>query len=201
MYEMISLPYEIDDLEPYIDSKTVSIHYNKHYKGYMDKLNYLLNKNNYNFNDSKELLVDNISMFDMNDRGEILYNLGGVLNHELYFKTMGNSNHQPKGEILRLINRDYGNYNNFKREFIKISNNLKGSGYTFLTMDKDNKLFIMNTSNQDNPLYYGYKPIMALDLWEHSYYLKYYNNRSDYINNFFNIIDFNNVNREIKKYL
>ena len=201
MYEMIDLKYDYDGLEPYIDAETINIHYNAHYKSYLDKLNYLLKKNNYNFSDSKEKLVDNISMFDMNDRGEILYNLGGVLNHELYFNSMGEINNQPTGEILRLINRDYGNYSNFQKEFIKTANNLKGSGYTFLTMDKNNKLFIMNTSNQDNPLYYGFKPILALDLWEHAYYLKYRNKRSDYINAFLNIIAFANINKEIKKYL
>ncbi len=201
MYKPITLKYPYSALEPFLNERIIDIHYNKHYLSYLNKLNKLLTDNNYKYNYPKEYLIDNINIFPMAVRGDILYNLGGVLNHELYFNSMGPNNHLPQGKILELINRDYQNYDNFKKEFQRVASNLVGSGYTFLTLDSNNKLYILNTSNQDSPFYYGFKPILALDLWEHAYYLQYLNNRQEYITNFFNIIDWNNVNNELNKYL
>ncbi len=193
MYIKINLDY--NSLEPYIDNKTLMLHYNVIYSGYIDKLNKLLKKNNYKDNYSLNELVDKIDMFPLEDRGEILYNLGGVLNHKLYFYEISDKgNNIPYGEILKDINKYFGSYDNFKKEFIKKSLNLVGSGYTFLVMDKTGKLQIINTSNEDTPYSYGFIPIIVLDLWEHSYYLKYTTNKEAYINNWFNLIDFKKIN-------
>lgn len=193
MYIKINLDY--NSLEPYIDNKTFMLHYNAIYNSYIDKLNKLLKKNNYKDNYSLNELVDKIDMFPLEDRGEILYNLGGILNHKLYFYEMSDKgNNIPYGEILKDINKYFGSYDNFKKEFIKKALNLVGSGYTFLVMDESGKLQIINTSNEDTPYSYGFIPIIVLDLWEHSYYLKYTTNKEAYINNWFNLLDFKKIN-------
>ena len=192
MYEKIKLDY--NSLEPFVDDETLDLHYNKHYGKYLDNLNRLLKKNNYKFTSLYDL-IENIDKINLNDRGEILFNLGGVINHSLYFYNMSNSgNNIPSGELGLEINKVYGSYDNFKKEFKKSALNLEGSGYTFLVLD-NNKLKIINTSNQDSPYYYGFIPILALDLWEHSYYLKYKNRKDEYIDAWFNLIDFKKTNK------
>lgn len=192
MYEKIKLDY--NSLEPFVDDKTLDLHYNKHYGKYLDNLNRLLKENNYKFTSLYDL-IENIDKINLNDRGEILFNLGGVINHSLYFYNMNNlGNNIPSGELGLEINKVYGSYDNFKKEFKKSALNLEGSGYTFLVLD-NNKLKIINTSNQDSPYYYGFIPILALDLWEHSYYLKYKNRKDEYIDAWFNLIDFKKTNK------
>lgn len=192
MYKKIKLDY--NSLEPLIDDETLYLHYNKHYGKYLDNLNELLVKGNYNFTSLYDL-IENIDKINLNDRGEILFNLGGVINHSLYFYVLSNlSNNIPSGKLGMEIDKIYGNYDNFKKEFKKSALNLEGSGYTFLVLD-NNKLKIINTSNQDSPYYYGFIPILALDLWEHSYYLKYKNDKEKYIDAWFNLIDYNKVNK------
>ena len=194
MYNRLILDYDYNSMEPIIDGETMYIHYNKHYLGYLDKLNSLLESSNYNYKYSKEELADKIDIFPIDKRGDILYNLGGVINHEIYFTSISNrGNIYPSGKLAEDINTYFGNYDNFKKEFKESANNLKGSGYTFLVKDKNNKLLIINTSNQDTPYYYGLTPIMGIDLWEHAYYLQYKNNRSLYIDNYFKIVDFKKI--------
>ena len=192
MYEKIKLDY--NSLEPFIDDETLGLHYNKHYGKYLDNLNRLLNENNYKFTSLYDL-IENVDKINLNDRGEILFNLGGVINPSLYFYNMSNlGNNIPSGELGLEINKVYGSYDNFKKEFKKSALNLEGSGYTFLVLD-NNKLKIVNTSNQDSPYYYGFIPILVLDLWEHSYYLKYKNRKDEYIDSWFNLIDFKKINK------
>ena len=199
MVKSMPLPYDYKALEPCISDVTVYTHYNKHYLGYLNKLNELLKK--YNTNLSKEDMVKNIENFELEDRGDILFNLGGVLNHEFYFKGMsGKKNNIPIGKLANDINKDFGSFESFKNEFKKKANSLKGSGYTFLVKDpKTDKLLIINTSNQDTPYSYNMIPIMNIDLWEHAYYLDYMNNRKDYIDNWFNLIDFEKLEEEYEK--
>lgn len=194
MYNRLILDYDYNSMEPIIDGETMYIHYNKHYLGYLDKLNSLLESSNYNYKYSKEELADKIDIFPIDKRGDILYNLGGVINHEIYFTSISNrGNIYPSGKLAEDIDTYFGSYDNFKKEFKESANNLKGSGYTFLVKDKNNKLLIINTSNQDTPYYYGFTPIMGIDLWEHAYYLQYKNNRSLYIDNYFKIVDFKKI--------
>lgn len=194
MYPIIVLDYPLNSLAPNISILTMNIHYNDIYKNNLITLNKLLNNNNYNYNYSLKELINNIDMFPIQIRGEILYYLSSILNHNLYFYNISNKkNILPTGKIKEEINKSFGNFNSFKQEFIRSANNLKGSGYTFLVKNKE-KLQIINTSNEDSPYSYGFIPIICLDLWEHAYFLDYHNNRSQYINNFFNIIDFNKIN-------
>lgn len=200
MYQKIKLKYGYGELEPIIDKKTVDIHYNKHYGKYLDNLNQILISLEFDFSYPKEELINHIQEFPLNQRDDILYNVGGVINHELYFNTMTPLiNQKPVGKLKEKIEQTYGNYENFKKEFIKTANFVVGSGYTFLVVNPENELEIINTSNQETPYLYGLTPILALDLWEHAYYLKYQNNRQDYINNFFSIIDFENVNKQYEQ--
>ena len=201
MYKKIDLNYS--SLEPYIDNKTLDIHYNKHYQTYLDNLNKLLNSIGYDYKYDLVELINNISMFDEKIRGEILYNAGGILNHELYFNIMNtNGLLEPSGKLMEDLISKYGTYNNFVSEFIKMASKLKGSGFTYLVLNNGN-LDIINLPNQETPYIYGMIPLIALDMWEHAYYLKYQNNKEQYIKNFFSIIDFNKIEeiyeKEIKK--
>lgn len=197
IYERIILDY--NSLEPVIDNKTLDLHYNYHYKSYTDKLNKLLKEINYNYEYTAIYLAKNIDVIDLNYRNEILYNLGGYLNHSLYFYTLNDSKMNIPIEFINIINKQFISFDNFKKEFINMALNLKGSGYTFLVLDKNNNLRIINTSNQDTPYYYGFTPIMTIDVWEHAYYLKYNYKKEEYLNNIFEIIDFNKVYELYKK--
>lgn len=190
-YERIKLDY--NSLEPVIDDKTLDLHYNKHYKNYTNKLNNLLNEINYNYEYSPQYLAQNIDIIPLINRNEILFNLGGYLNHSLYFDNFTNKKKDVPIQLLEQINRYFSSFDDFKNEFINMAKELKGSGYTFLVLDNNNKLRIINTSNQDTPYYYGFKPIMTIDVWEHAYYLKYTYNRSNYLDNIFSIIDWDKV--------
>ncbi|MDD3392123.1 MAG: superoxide dismutase [Bacilli bacterium] len=200
MYEIIKLDYDYNALEPYIDGETVDIHYNKHHKGYLNKLNNILNSLNYKYEYSLVELINHIDYFPMNLRGDILYNAGGVLNHNLYWYNMSpHHNNQLVGKLKEDILNKYGSYDNFKEAFIIKANAVVGSGWTFLVIKPNGTLDIINTPNQETPYLYGFTPIIALDLWEHAYYLEYQNRRSDYINNFFEIIDYMKINELYEK--
>lgn len=190
-YKRITLDYK--SLEPYIDDRTLDLHYNAHYRNYTDKLNKYLNDINYDYKDSPIYLAKHIDILPMENRDEILFNLGGYLNHNLYFYNLTNKKKDVPIELLNLINKYFGSFSLFKEEFIDMAMEVKGSGYTFLVMDKNNKLRIINTSNQDTPYYYGFTPIMTIDVWEHAYYLKYTYLRKKYLENVFDIIDFDKV--------
>ena len=190
-YKRITLDYK--SLDPYIDDRTLDLHYNAHYRNYTDKLNKYLNDINYDYKDSPIYLAKHIDILPMENRDEILFNLGGYLNHSLYFYNLTNKKKNIPIELLNLINKYFGSFSLFKEEFIDMAMEVKGSGYTFLVMDKNNKLRIINTSNQDTPYYYGFTPIMTIDVWEHAYYLKYTYLRKKYLENVFDIIDFDKV--------
>ena len=190
-YKRITLDYK--SLEPYIDDRTLDLHYNIHYRNYTDKLNKYLKDINYNYKYSAEYLAKNIDILPMENRDEILFNLGGYLNHSLYFYNLTDKKKEIPKELLDEINKYFGSFSLFKEDFIDMALEVKGSGYTFLVLDKNNKLRIINTSNQDTPYYYGFTPIMTIDVWEHSYYLKHTYDRKKYLDSIFNVIDFDKV--------
>lgn len=197
MYEKIKLDYS--SLDPYITEKTIYINYYNYYGNYIDNLNKLLIKNNYDYIYSMEELIDRIDMFNLEDRDDILYNLMGSLNHELFFYTMSPyGKNKPIGNIKNKIEEEFGTYDKFREEFIKKALELKGSGYTFLVVN-DSKLQIINTSVEDSALLYGFIPLLVIDMWEHAYYLDYEDNKLDYINNWFKLIDFEKVEKIYNK--
>ena len=191
MYKKIVLNY--DSLEPVIDSETLYLHYNKHYQKYLDNLNKLVG----DYRGSVEDIIKNIDDFELSKRSDILYNAGGVYNHELYFLSMNNIPYK-ENKLVRDLLKYYGSFDNFKKEFIKVASKLVGSGYTFLVLN-NRKFDIVNMPNQEVPYTYGMVPLLALDLWEHAYYLKYKNNRDLYINNFFSIINFDKAQEIYEK--
>ena len=200
MYSPIKLKYNLDELIPYLDYETLDIHYNKIYKKYVNELNKLLGDMKYNYKYSLKYLIRNIDKIPLSIRSDVLYYLGGVLNHSLYFYNISDKkNIIPVDKIKDDIDKYYGDYDNFKKLFISSASKIRGSGYTFLVIDNDKKLKIINLSNQESPYSYGYIPVISLDLWEHAYYLQYKNNREEYVKNFFNIIDFHNINKYYKK--
>lgn len=198
MYSAKPLPYPYNELEPQISSDTLHYHHDKHYQKYVDNLNKALEL--YNKKDMPiEEVVTNIDIFPIAERGTILFNAGGVLNHELYFDTMGNANHSLLGNFKEAIEKEYGNQENFEKAYQEEASKLVGSGYTFLVLNKQNELEIINTANQDTPYSYGLIPIMTIDLWEHAYYLDYQNRRDDYIKAFFQIVDYKKVDEAYEK--
>lgn len=194
MYKIDKLGYDFDALEPYIDTHTLGLHYNKHAKSYLNKLNDILKMNNYDYKYGLEELINHIDEFNDEDREDILYNLGGVLNHILYFKSMSDKKIKPNTYLRMMILNKYGSMDKFMERFKESALSIKGSGYTFLVL-KGSDIDIINLSNQETPYSYGCVPLISLDMWEHAYYINYENKRDIYIDNFFEIICFENANK------
>lgn len=184
MYKLQALTYLYQDLEPYIDTHTLELHYNIHERNYLNKLNDLLLKNGYDYRYNLEELIYHINEFSSNDKENILFNLGGVLNHNLYFKSISPKGEKPSGNLRIAINNKYGSYEKFWETFKNSALKLQGSGYTFLVTKSTGELDIINTSNQDTPLSLGLIPLFTVDMWEHAYYLNYENDKKKYLDNF-----------------
>ncbi len=195
MYQLPILPYLFQDLEPFIDTHTMGLHYHKHEQNYLNKLNELLRKNRYDYRYLLEELIYHIDEFLKADQEDILYNLGGVLNHNLYWKSIHPKPQQPIDKLKEELDKKYGSLDQFMEEMKKMALQLKGSGYTFLVIQEDGELDIVNTSNQDTPLLHGKIPLLNIDMWEHAYYLNVQNNKENYFNNFKQIVDFTNANK------
>jgi Fe-Mn family superoxide dismutase len=187
------LPYSYSALKQFVDPETMDIHYNKHYKGYVKKLNDALSKKKYKDVELEEI-VQSISKYDTKIRN----NAGGAFNHALFWKMLSPNKQLPKGEILEKINKQFGNIKKMKDEFNLVAEDRFGSGWVWLVITKTNRLKIMSTPNQDNPLMNivegGGYPLLGLDVWEHAYYLKYQNKRDQYIKNFWNHVNWEFVN-------
>lgn len=188
------MPYSYEALEPFIDTHTLGLHYQKHLRGYLKKLNELLQRSGFQYQYSMELLSFHIDEFPEGLREEILFNLGGVLNHIIYFQSISDQRVMPEGGLERKLLDTFGSFENFKKLFKESALKVKGSGYTYLMLDKNNRLQIMNYSNQDCPYFYGMVPLLCIDVWEHAYYINYENKRDLYIDNFFEIMDFSIAN-------
>lgn len=190
MYEMMPLPYDYNALEPEIIEEIVKLHYNSHYQNYYDGLMEALLKENYDFRYSLEELPSHIDEFSLASRPLILFNAGGVLNHDLYWLSTNVVSSKPTGKLLNQINKQFGNFDNFKRLFTDKARYLVGSGYTFLVTNEVGNLQIINMPNQETPYAYNLIPLFTIDLWEHAYYLQYKSDRKDYIENFWHKANF-----------
>lgn len=195
MYQLPKLPYLFQDLEPYIDTHTLGLHYNIHTKNYLNKLNELLNNNNYDYRYSINELIYHIDEFKQSQKEDILYNLGGVLNHILYFNSISPNPKKPFGNLSLAINKEFGSFDNFYEQFKQKALSLKGSGYTFLILNYNGKLEIINLPNQQTPLLFNCIPLFTIDMWEHAYYLNYKPDKSKYLDNFKIISDFTNASQ------
>ena len=190
-FELPTLPYAYDALEPHIDARTMEIHHGKHHAGYTSKLNAAIEGTEMEGKDIEALLADH------SDNGAVRNNGGGYYNHTLFWSIMSpNGGGTPKGDLAAAIDSDLGGWDAFKQAFANAAATRFGSGWAWVCV-KDGKLEVCSSANQDNPLMPGVgcggTPILGLDVWEHAYYLNYQNRRPDYIAAFFNVIDWDAV--------
>ena len=182
IFELPPLPYQLNALEPYISEQTMSYHYGKHHKAYIDNLNKLIQGTKFANMPLEEIIVETSGK---NEFSGVFNNAAQTWNHTFFWNTMKpNGGGEPTGELKKKIDRDFGSYDNFKTEFATAATTQFGSGWAWLAEDKNGKLQIMKTANGDNPIAHGLIPIIGLDVWEHAYYLDYQNRRTDYINNY-----------------
>ena len=191
MFNKIELKYDFKDLEPNIDEETMYTHYNKHYNTYTENLNNAL-EHLPEFKDMDIISILKNIKEDNNYYMAIKNNGGGYLNHSMYFDMLTPKSTPLPNKLEEKINEDFTNFDNFKSELISKGLSHFGSGWVWVILEND-KLKIITTNNQDNPYMFGQTPIIGIDLWEHAYYLKYKNLRKDYLENIFNVIDWNIV--------
>jgi Fe-Mn family superoxide dismutase len=194
VFQMKGLKYAYDDLQPYIDGKTMEIHYSKHHLGYANKLNKAIAGTDLETKTIEEIL----SKLDVKNVA-IRNNAGGYYNHNLFFEILNpKSGGVPTDELAEAITTEFGSFDEFQKKIKELALNQFGSGWAWLVVTKDGKLALSNTSNQDNPLMPNAEikgiPILAIDVWEHAYYLNYQNKRADYLTAIFNVIDWKVVN-------
>lgn len=194
------LPYAYDALEPYIDTKTMHLHHDRHLQTYVDNLNNALKDYPELQNLSLEQLIYNADSLPSVIRQSVINNGGGVYNHIFYFDGMSNSETRSQaGMLYTAIMEEFGATERFYDEFKKNALAVFGSGYAWLVADKDGKLKIMKTANQDTPIVQNMCPIVVIDVWEHAYYLKHYNERAAYVDNWFHVVDWNHAGELYEK--
>ncbi|MFP4567525.1 MAG: superoxide dismutase [Candidatus Woesearchaeota archaeon] len=197
MEELVKLNYEYDALEPYIDETTMMIHHSKHHQAYVDKFNAAIKGSEFE-NKSVDDILRNLISVSEDIRKAVINNGGGVWNHNFFWSIL------KKGvvmsdELKSLLEKDFGSVEKFKEEFTNAALTQFGSGWAWLVLDESGKLKVVKTPNQDSPISSNLKPVLALDVWEHAYYLKYQNKRPDYVNNFWNVVDWDKVLSLIKE--
>lgn len=196
MFNQIQLPYAYDALEPHIDALTMETHYSKHHAAYTKNLNDAALKAGVADKDISLLLSSLDQISDGTLRKAIRNNGGGFYNHNLYFGTMSpNGGGEPEGDLKAALDQAFGSFSDFKDKLSGLAAGQFGSGWGWLSSDRDGKLILSSSPNQDNPLMEGngHVPILGIDVWEHAYYLKYKNLRADYIKAFFEVVDWNAV--------
>ena len=194
VFKMKGLKYAYDDLAPFIDGKTMEIHYSKHHLGYANKLNKAIAGTDLETKTIEEIL----SKLDLKNAA-LRNNAGGYYNHNLFFESLNpKAGGTPSGELAQAIATEFGSFDEFQKKITEVATNQFGSGWAWLVITNEGKLALTSTSNQDNPLMPNAEvkgtPILAIDVWEHAYYLNYQNKRADYLTAIFNVIDWNVVN-------
>lgn len=198
-FELPKLKYAHDALKPHIDEQTMKIHHGKHHQGYTDKLNKAIEGT-----DQEGKTIENILMnLDMDNKA-VRNNGGGFYNHSLFWEIMSpNGGGEPSGDLEKAINSAYGSFADFKEKFSEAAKTQFGSGWAWLCVHNGGKVEVCSTPNQDNPIMPGVgcggTPILGLDVWEHAYYLNYQNRRPDYVEAFFNVIDWDEVSKRYEQ--
>ena len=196
-YTLPELPYAYDALEPHIDAKTMEIHHTKHHQTYVDKLNAALEGQNTPEGESVEDLMRHFDKVPESIKTAVRNHGGGHANHSLFWTIMGpGGGGDPSGDVAAALTEAFGDFNAFKEKFNTTAANIFGSGWAWLVVD-GGKLDIIGRPNQDSPLAEGKEPILGLDVWEHAYYLKYQNRRPDYIGAWWNVVNWEEVNRRL----
>lgn len=203
-HSLPKLAFDYSDLDPYIDATTMNIHYNKHHAGYVAKLNASIENTDYQHTPIDEL-ISTITTLPEDIQASVRNNGGGHANHTLFWSILSpTSSKQPEGALLSAIEKEFGSFEQFKTAFAAAAASRFGSGWAWLGVKSNGDLCVCSTPNQDNPLMTGVVdctciPILGLDVWEHAYYLAYQNKRPDYINAFWNIINWDVVSEYYSK--
>ena len=194
-FELPKLPYAEDALEPYIDAQTMNIHHTKHHQAYVTNLNAAIEKPPELANKSLEDLLSDLNAVPEDIRTAVRNHGGGTWNHNLFWEIMApKMGGSPSGELTKALESAFGSFDAFKEEFTKAATTRFGSGWAWLVR-KGEGLAVVSTANQDTPLSEGMTPILGLDVWEHAYYLKYQNRRPEYITNWWNVVNWDEVAR------
>lgn len=198
-YELPELPYDYDALEPHIDEQTMRIHHDKHHAGYTRKLNSAIKGTDF-ANRSIDRNLRGLHQLPDNIQTAVRQNGGGFVNHRLFWDVMGpNGGGEPTGALDKEINSTFGSFDDFREEFNNAATGRFGSGWAWLIVDSNGDLAVMNTLNQNSPYLKGHTPVLGLDVWEHAYYLNYQNERGRYVENFWNVVDWDSVARRFQK--
>ncbi|MFD2190798.1 superoxide dismutase [Pistricoccus aurantiacus] len=194
-HSLPDLPYAYDALEPNIDAMTMEIHHSRHHQTYVNNLNGALEGTGLEDKPVDELISD-LDQVPEDKRQAVINNGGGHSNHSMFWKMMSaQGGGQPQGQVAKAIDSELGGFDAFKESFTKAALGRFGSGWAWLSVTPKKSLVVENTLNQDSPLMHGNTPVLGLDVWEHAYYLKYQNKRPDYIEAFYNVIDWEEVER------
>ena len=197
-YTLPDLPYAYNALEPYIDEETMHYHHDKHHQTYVNNLNGAVEKHPELFSKSAEELITDLAAIPEDIRGAVRNNGGGHANHSLFWQIMGPDGGHLNGPVQEAVRKTFGSEEDFKKLFAQAAATRFGSGWAWLVVH-NKELEIMSTANQDSPLSEGKTPILALDVWEHAYYLKYKNARVDYISAFWNVVNWDVVKQTVYK--
>ncbi|MGD9964665.1 MAG: superoxide dismutase [Candidatus Izemoplasmatales bacterium] len=192
------LSFKYNELEPYIDAKTMEIHHTKHHQGYITKYVDALKANEDLLNKDVEDVLKNIQLVPKDIKQAVINNGGGYFNHRLFWEILTPKKTNMSDNLKKAIDDSFGSFEDFKKEFSNAAATRFGSGWAWLLVNKEGKLVITSTQNQDTPFELG-EPILALDVWEHAYYLNYQNRRPDYISNFWNVVNWNKVSEKFEK--
>ena len=194
-YSLPALPYAYDALEPNIDAKTMEIHHSKHHQTYINNINGAIAGTEWE-KLSVEDLVAKVNEVPTDLKNMVINNAGGHANHSLFWTVMSpQGGGQPTGAVATAIDEQLDGFDAFKDAFTKAAISRFGSGWAWLSVTPEHNLIVESSANQDSPLMHGHTPILGLDVWEHAYYLKYQNRRPEYINAFYNVVDWDEVNR------
>jgi superoxide dismutase, Fe-Mn family len=195
-YELPPLPYDYSALEPYIDTQTMQIHHDKHHQAYVTNVNNALQGHDQLAAMSVDDLLRNISQVPDSIRTAVRNNAGGHSNHSMFWNIMKpNGGGEPTGDLASAIQQTFGSFDAFKTAFNDAGTKRFGSGWAWLVLDSSGKLQVISTANQDSPLMDGLYPVMGNDVWEHAYYLKYQNRRPEYLNAWWNVVNWDEVAR------
>ena len=209
LYTLPELPYAYNALEPFIDEETMRLHHDKHHATYVNNLNVALEKYPELFEKTPEDLLTNLNQIPEDIRIAVKNNGGGHVNHSMFWQIMGplsgpkprsaGWSPEPTGKLLEEITKAFGSFEEFQTKFNDAGTKRFGSGWVWLVKTKDGKLDIVSTANQDNPMSEGQKPIMGNDVWEHAYYLKYKNMRADYLKAWWNVANWQEVEKRFNE--
>ena len=199
-YQLPDLPYAFDALEPHIDARTMEIHHDRHHAGYTKKLNNALEGHADFESKSIEEILRGIDSVPEDIRTAVRNNGGGYANHRLFWQIMSpDGGGEPTGALKEAVDAKWGSFEEFKQAFQDTATGQFGSGWGWLVVDRSGALQLYSTPNQDSPYMQGDTPILGLDVWEHAYYLKYQNKRGDYAGNWWNVVNWDEVNRRYEE--